>query len=561
MKVTPVSRTLVDVLKGNFIRIPRFQRPYDWDRDNLIEFWSDLKDRADPEYFMGSLVSFGDQKEKNLVSLVDGQQRITTITIMLATIRNALESLGEDGPATAVHELIETRDLDNKSRFVLEHDPGDKFFQMAIQSRRPDLKLKPEGVQQINLQTAQRYLDGAVRAQIKEFANKKDSIAYLKHLRDCLLQMHFVSIELADEDDAYLIFETLNTRGKDLRPSDLLKNHFMRLLPVKTKGVDTTKNHWGDIIDTLNTKSVSLDTDSFLLHYWLSHKSAVSKANLFLKYKSDIVKGNAKLWLDGLRSSATTYAKAMSPSDFKFAKEERALQESLQALRIFGVAQAAPLMLALMTQYEKKVISLKTTRSAFDAIEKFTFQFNALAQSRGGGGVSAMYAKIAQQTMNCTSPQQFTTILSDMKEKFRDRVPDLAEFTLHFTRLIFRNDYARDKNTVRYALTKLARSFGMPEEVDLSMMTIEHIMPQSATSEWTGDASDVGAIGNLLLINETLNGKIGNKSFNDKMKVLKAEKHVYMDDTLREAAVWTTDSIAERGKALAKIGHSKVWVI
>ena len=87
MKVTPVSRTLVDVLKGNFIRIPRFQRPYDWDRDNLIEFWSDLKDRADPEYFMGSLVSFGDQKEKNLVSLVDGQQRITTITIMLATIR------------------------------------------------------------------------------------------------------------------------------------------------------------------------------------------------------------------------------------------------------------------------------------------------------------------------------------------------------------------------------------------------------------------------------------------------------------------------------------------
>jgi uncharacterized protein with ParB-like and HNH nuclease domain len=64
MKVTPVSKTLADVLRGNFLRIPRFQRLYDWDRDNITEFWNDLKDRSDPEYFMGSIVVFGDQKEK-----------------------------------------------------------------------------------------------------------------------------------------------------------------------------------------------------------------------------------------------------------------------------------------------------------------------------------------------------------------------------------------------------------------------------------------------------------------------------------------------------------------
>src|ERR1700761_7522399 len=113
MKVTPISKTLADVLRGNFLRIPRFQRPYDWDRDNLTEFWMDLKDRSEPEYFMGSLVVFGDQKEKNLLSLVDGQQRITTVTIMLSIIRDALEKYGEKGPAAAIHDLIETRDLDN----------------------------------------------------------------------------------------------------------------------------------------------------------------------------------------------------------------------------------------------------------------------------------------------------------------------------------------------------------------------------------------------------------------------------------------------------------------
>lgn len=560
MKVTPVSKTLVDVLRGNFIKIPRFQRPYDWDRDNLVEFWADLKDRSDPEYFMGSLVSFGDKKEKNLFSLVDGQQRLTTITIMLATLRNALDALGEEGPAAAIHDLIETRDLDHKNRYVIEHDPGDHYFQSAIQARHPDQKVKAEGLQQVNLQTAQRFLETAIRNELKDRPNSADSASHLKHIRDCLLQMHFVSIELDDEDDAYLIFETLNTRGKDLRPSDLLKNHFMRLLPTKTKGADQTKNSWTDIIQTLDTKSASLDTDSFLLHYWLSHQNSVSKANLFLKYKSEIKKSNAKSWLENLRSSSLTYAKVMAPNDFKFAKEERPIYESLQAIRIFGVAQAAPLMLALMSQYERKVLSLKTIKNSFDLIEKFTFQFNAVASSRGGGGVSAMYARIAQQTLLCENPQQFTSVLAEMKTKFRERVPELQEFTFLFERVNFRNDYVRDRLLVRYILTKLARHFGMPEEVDLSMMTIEHIKPQSE-GEYTGDAYDLGAIGNLLFINESLNGKIDNKPFLKKMEILKAAPNVYMDDELRNAVSWDEDAIAIRGERLATLGHSQIWKI
>ena len=269
MKVTPVSKTLADVLRGNFLRIPRFQRPYDWDKDNLTEFWNDLKDRTDPDYFMGSLVVFADNKEKNLLSLVDGQQRITTITIMLSIIRDQLFQLGDDGPATAIHDLIETRDLDNKRRFILEHDPSDRYMQYAIQSEKPDKKLAPETIQQRNFQVALRFLTNALNTHIRFTIgeNTSDIIDYLKHLRNCLLQMHFISIELDNEDDAYLIFETLNTRGKDLRVSDLLKNHFMRLVPQTTKGLDKTKDSWSDMMETLDSATVSVDPDSFLLHF------------------------------------------------------------------------------------------------------------------------------------------------------------------------------------------------------------------------------------------------------------------------------------------------------
>ena len=562
MKVTPTSKTLADVLRGNFLRVPRFQRPYDWDRDNLTEFWNDLKDRTDADYFMGSLVVFGDRKERNLLSLVDGQQRITTITIMLAILRNTLESFGESGPAAAIHELIESRDLDNKSRFVLEHDPSDRFFQTTVQIKQPDQKTMPDGLQQENLQAAFRFLDTSLKSHLKEKYEKrpKDSVEYLKHLRDCVLQMHFISIELDDEDDAYLIFETLNTRGKDVRTSDLLKNHFMRLMPTSTKGLDQAKNAWSDTIEKLNSVTVSIDPDSFLLHYWLSNKSSVSKAKLFLSYKADIKKANAKQSLEAIKSAANTYVKCMAPAESKFTKGERSIQESLVAIRTFGVAQAAPLMLAIMTQYERGLIAQKATRSAYDLIEKFTFQFNALTQSRGGGGVSNMYAKLAQNAMACTTAQEFALVVAEMKEKFRERVPDQSEFTLPFSRLTYRSSYTRDRNLVRYVLTKLARHFGMPEEVDVSMLTIEHILPQSK-GQTSDDEKDVGAIGNLIFVNDTINGKADDKPFKDKIKLFTESNNVYLDKSLKDAEVWNNDSIAERGVALAEIGYSSIWNI
>jgi Protein of unknown function DUF262/Protein of unknown function (DUF1524) len=562
MKVTPVSKTLSEVLKGNFIKIPRFQRPYDWDRDNITEFWNDLKDRSDPEYFMGSLVIFTDQKEKNLISLVDGQQRITTISMTLAILRNILSELAEDGPATAIHEMIESRDLDNKNRYVLEHDPADRYFQYRIQSRSPDTKLSPETPQQDNLQSAFRFLDSSIRNHLKnEFnGNKNKQVEYIKHLRDCLLQMHFISIELDNEDDAYLIFETLNTRGKDLRVSDLLKNHFMRLLPAKTKGADQPKTVWSDMISKLSSVTTSIDPDSFLLHFWLAQEASVSKASLFMHYKGAIKKSNAKAWLDDLKQASDTYVRCMAPTEVPWKKEQRSLQESIQALRIFGVAQAAPLMLAIMRLYENKIIALKATKAAFEMIEKFTFQFNALTQSRGGGGVSNMYAKLAQSATDCEEANDFNDVMADMREKFKERVPDEAEFVLPFMRLTYRSTYTRDRNLVRYALTKLARECGMPEEVDLSMLTIEHILPQSKGKE-SDDEFDVGAIGNLILINESINGELADKGFADKMKLMSAKNNVYLDKTLSDAKSWDGRAIGARGQALAKIGYSKIWKI
>ena len=119
MKVTPVSKTTSTFIKENFLKIPRFQRPYDWTNDNITDFWNDLSASDTADYFMGSLVLYRDGKESNVVYLVDGQQRITTTIIMLSILRDALSKIDEDNLAEGIQNFLITKDADNKNRFVL----------------------------------------------------------------------------------------------------------------------------------------------------------------------------------------------------------------------------------------------------------------------------------------------------------------------------------------------------------------------------------------------------------------------------------------------------------
>ena len=100
----------------------------------------------------------------------------------------------------------------------------------------------------------------------------------------------------------------------------------------------------------------------------------------------------------------------------------------------------------------------------------------------------------------------------------------------------------------------------MPDEVDPSMLTIEHIRPQSQGDE-TEDEFDVGAIGNLLFINEILNGKVDNKSFKERKAMFSSRNNVYMDEYLKNATTWANSDIAARGIELAEIGYSEIWKI
>src|SRR5207249_10342921 len=114
----------------------------------------------------------------------------------------------------------------------------------------------------------------------------------LSKIRDKLLGLKLIFTSLDNEDDAYLIFETLNTRGKDLTLSDLVKSHLARLLKPPNKGVDLAKDKWETINTTFEASAADLSVSTFLHHFWLSRHDYVTEKKLYKALRKQIKKEN-----------------------------------------------------------------------------------------------------------------------------------------------------------------------------------------------------------------------------------------------------------------------------
>jgi uncharacterized protein with ParB-like and HNH nuclease domain len=250
MKIRSIDKDIKDVLESGFYRIPRFQRPYSWDRENIEDFWNDVVINSDADYFIGSMVVFK-PPQADTAGVVDGQQRLTTITMILAALRNALKENALVDLAGGIHRLIERRDINNKAQYVLQTETSYPYLQDHIQNEgpkqtTPDVRDEEEALQESFEFIANNIAQTIDGIKQDKTATHKDIEAKIREaltkIRDKILNLKVIYIDLDDEDDAYLIFETLNTRGKDLTPSDLVKGHLTKLLKPTNKYVALREN-------------------------------------------------------------------------------------------------------------------------------------------------------------------------------------------------------------------------------------------------------------------------------------------------------------------------------
>lgn len=270
MKIQCQDHPVEHILTSNYFEIPRFQRPYSWEKENWEDFWNDALSTKKDDYFIGSVVTYAKGQSK---AIVDGQQRLTTITIILSAIRNSYRKFGYEDRATGTQLFIERNNKNNEATFVLKTETSYPYLQTGIQSFQPQKQKIKLGEEESLLQGAFQYFTTCIDEEtskiqalsgISETTRRSKIKSKLDELRDTVLSLKLIYVELDNEDDAYQVFETLNTRGKDLATTDLLKNHLARLLREKNPLNDDVKVRWSFMTD--NIKSISaegIDLDGF----------------------------------------------------------------------------------------------------------------------------------------------------------------------------------------------------------------------------------------------------------------------------------------------------------
>lgn len=565
MKITSLEQTdLKRLLQSSFFKIPRFQRPYSWDRGNIEDFWLDCIEEGGEGYFIGSIVVYPTTGEA--LAVVDGQQRLTTTTLLLCALRDAFAVAGLQNQATGVHGFVERPNVENKATFVLDTETSKPYLQEYIQKREaPDIEVD-RGFEENSLKAAFDLLSQRVEALLSGAGFDEDSLsekeraqaarAALTKARDQLLSLRVLRIEVDNEDDAYIVFETLNTRGKDLELVDMVKNHLLRLISVKTTNVDPAKEKWAEIRRGFDQSQARINVNAFIHHSWLSRYPYVAEQKLFKQLRSQVRQRQAKGFLDTLHREARLYREIKEPGARSWKKDERPLARSLHALVSFEISQPLPLVLSLLRAYDDDKITLKQCKRALWTIEAFHFSHATVAQKSSSGGMSYLYARFARELYAAGSRQQRGQLLRDLQAALRERRPTRMEFVEGFVRFRVSKDYTGDRRTVKYILDRHYRHFGGRPTTDLSMMTIEHLGSQSGTSLEPGT---IASIGNLIFVSEALNDRLKNRRFAKKREILANQSEIWIPQEVLEAKQWGKRAIDKRAVAMAEECYDGVW--
>jgi uncharacterized protein with ParB-like and HNH nuclease domain len=566
MKITCLDKQVGQFLKESFYRIPRFQRPYSWDRTNIEEFWNDAVVENEAQYFIGNFVVYDD---KTALGVVDGQQRLTTITLLLCALRNAFQQEGFPNLAKGIHGLIERTDISDQLFYVLQTETSYPYFQEHIQKfgGKPEV-VADAGPEEQLLKHAFEYFQSnmdVVVSNIKSLPNLPDAKKKAKiqeelsNIRDKLLSLKLIFTALDNDDDAYIIFETLNTRGKDLTLSDLVKSHLARLLKPTNSGVDLAKDKWNKIQSIFEASQADLNVSTFIHHYWLSRYEYITEKNLYKALRKRIKKDEAGSFLDDLVKESVIYRYINEPSFKAWNKDEYEIRDSLSAMNLFRIKQQLPLVLSVMRHYEDEALKTKHVRSILAAIENFHFVFTAIVSQRSSGGISFMYALVARELYQAGNLEAKVKCLQEfMKKKLAVKRPQYAEFEPSFMELKYSSQVTKQRNLVRYILTKVYQknSTGLP--IDPQQATMEHLIPENPANNPGLSHEQVASIGNLILVDQTLNNRLANKTFPEKVEILKGA-HVWVDPVILNAKNWGAAEIETRARLLAQESYKNVW--
>ncbi|GAB4277936.1 MAG: DUF262 domain-containing protein [Oscillatoriaceae cyanobacterium] len=540
------------ISNGKIYRVPLFQRDYSWTEEQWEDLWQDIIVlHADPSssHYMGAIVLQTSSQSEKQFTIIDGQQRLATLSIIAITVIEKIRQLVQqnlDPDANQERQEIlrrtylgdkDPRSLRYSSKLILNQNNNDFYKSNLINLRNPHNIRSLQKSNQL-LWQAFTYFSDQLAKQLPQIIQNGEQLAAF--LTDTVAQrLMFIQINVQDELNAYTVFETLNARGLELTATDLLKNYLFSLFQGPDD-LDSAQSQWQRIINTVQMEKFP----EFLRYYLsLSHKW-VRRERLF-KLVRESVKNAQQAFdlLDKLENYSSLFVALGNPND-EFWRDTPENPPYIRELNLFRVKQAYP---ALFAAYQNFAPDNFTRLLKLVAVLSFRY---IIVSSLNPNELEDLYHKVAIEIAqgNITNPRQ-------VFEKMRSVYVTDEKFQQDFSLLAI-STKGQKRKLVRYILAKLeADASGV--EVNEDSFSIEHILPENPGSEWEPNFTKaeseemVYRLGNLTPLEPTLNREIGNKNYQIKRERYPESVYALTTKSIM-AEEWAPDSIAKRQRNLAR---------
>jgi uncharacterized protein with ParB-like and HNH nuclease domain len=519
--------------------VPLFQRAYSWDKKEWEMLWEDLVylcENDEPKsHFIGSIVTMPTTSVPEGVIkflLIDGQQRLTTVFILLALLRDLAKNNGEP----------ELSDEINQTMLVNPFKKGSDYF-----------KLLPTQVDRTSFQNLiQSELDGATQLtrcyQFFERKFKKEGVEVQAITNVISNRLSVVSIVLDIDDNPHLVFESLNAKGRPLTQADLIRNYFFMRIHVDEQEKIHAK-YWEPMQTALGDNLTEC-----IRHYLMRNGSFVKQSDVYFILKERVGQSDALTALKDIAVFAGYYQKLLAPENEPNIK----IRTALLRLNRLEVTTAYPFLLNCYHDYAQGRLTADNFVKILEVIENFV--------------VRRFVCNIPTNQLNKIFPPLYEQAHLRNLPNFVDSVcfalqtrgyPKDVEFR---TRLIDSKLYGTREKAVKtkLVLETLESSYQHKEQVPFEDLSIEHVMPQTSTDWWEQHLGEewqvdyelyLHTLGNLTLT--AYNAELSNDPFSEKRKRL-IKSHLELNRYFESVSKWDKIEIEKRSNSLADLALT-VW--